>query len=103
MRLDATNTKSVYSLLAAHLYGSERVKNWPGAIADASKVIRLDPKNAEAFVVRAAAESRAGDSRRAVDDATEAIRLDPTNIYAYAHRGGAYKDLGEWKARDRSI
>ncbi len=95
VRLDPTNTKVFLS--RAHLYGSERVKNWPGAIADASEVIRLDPKNAEAFVVRAAAESRAGDFHRAVEDASEALRLDPANIYAYAHRGGAYKDLGEWK------
>ena len=32
--------------------------NWPGATADATEVIRLDPKNAEAFEARAYAEYR---------------------------------------------
>jgi serine/threonine protein kinase/tetratricopeptide (TPR) repeat protein len=95
VRLDPNNIKAVLS--RAHLYSNERVKNWAGAIADATEVIRLDSKNADAFELRAGALARSGDNRRAIADATEAIRLNPTLVYAYAHRGGAYKDLGEWK------
>ena len=94
-RLDPSNTRAL--LERARLRANYRVKNWPGAIADATEVIRRDAKNAEAFETRASAETFAGDHRRAIEDASEAIRLDPDRVNAYADRGGAYKALGEWK------
>ena len=54
-RLDPTSTRAFFS--RAHLRSHNRIMNWAGALADATEVIRLDPKNAEAFEVRACAES----------------------------------------------
>jgi tetratricopeptide (TPR) repeat protein len=93
--LEPTNIKAL--LARALLHSRERVMNWPGAIADATEILRLEPRNAEAFDVRAGAEFRVGDHRRAIEDATEAIRLDPNRTAAYSHRGSAYRELGEWK------
>ena len=95
VRVDPTNIRALVS--RAHLRSDYRVMNWPGAIADATEVIRLEPNNVEAFEIRAGAEKRSGNFRRAIEDASECLRLDPNRHGAYAHRGGAYKDLGEWK------
>jgi tetratricopeptide (TPR) repeat protein len=84
-------------LARSRLHNDNRIMNLPGAIADTTEIIRLDPKNAVASRLRASARSRAGDHRRAIEDATEAIRLDPNQINAYAYRGGAYAALGESK------
>jgi serine/threonine protein kinase/Tfp pilus assembly protein PilF len=80
----------------AKVYISNPYMNWPGAIADTTDAIRLDPNNAEAYEVRACAEQRSGVFRRAIDDATEAIRLDAKLKNAYLHRGAAYNGLSEW-------
>jgi tetratricopeptide (TPR) repeat protein len=95
VHVNPSNTRAL--LARAYVQIDSRVMNWPDAIADATEVIRLDPKNVEAFEVRAAAAHRAGDYRRAIEDATEAIRLDPARATGYAHRGASYRAIGEWK------
>ena len=49
------------------------------AIKDFSEAIRLDPKNAEAFVFRGIARGEKKDYPAAIEDFTEAINLDPKN------------------------
>jgi tetratricopeptide (TPR) repeat protein len=95
IHLDPTNPSP--RLARAYMYTDNRIMNWPGVIADATEAIRLDPKNAEAYKVRANAASRSGDHKRAISDATEAIRLDANRTRAYAARGSAYNGLGEWE------
>ena len=70
--------------------------NWSGAIADTTEAIRLDPKNADAYELRARARGRSHAFRAAIDDATESIRLDASRQEAYVIRGAAYNGLGEW-------
>jgi tetratricopeptide (TPR) repeat protein len=94
-RLDPTSIPARLAL--ARLYSGERMKDWAGAIAQTTEIIRLEPKHAEAFEIRAGSEYRSAEFRRAIEDATEAIRLDPGRLQAYSHRGAAYKELGEWK------
>jgi tetratricopeptide (TPR) repeat protein len=91
------DSKNVPALLGrATVSIGEPVKDWAGAIADASEAVRLDPANAKAFATRAYAECRSNAFRPARDDATEAIRLDPESPGGYEHRGAAYLGLGEW-------
>ena len=83
-------------LSRARIYARDDIKNWTGAIADATEAIRLDPKNSAAFELRALAKSRSGDAHGAIADASEAIRLEPKRGDAYLIRGVVYHDLGQW-------
>ena len=59
-------------------------------ISTATEAIRLDPKIADAFHIRARAFGRKGDPDRAIADANEAIRLDPTDAHFFNNRGNNY-------------
>src|SRR3984893_535476 len=65
------------------------------AIADYSEAIRLDPKRAEAFLVRGLAFNDKGDNDHAIADVSEAIRLDPKDARAFNIRGLAYRKKGD--------
>src|SRR5258708_24740674 len=70
------------------------------AIADFSEAIRINPRSADAFFIRANAYSRAGDFDRASADYNETIRIDPNHAKSYDGRGFAYYRKGEY---DRTI
>jgi serine/threonine protein kinase/lipoprotein NlpI len=91
---DPENTAAL--LAPASILSAYAIANWSGAIADTTEAIRLDPKNAQAYELRARARGRSHAFRAAIDDATEAIRLDPGREEAYVVRGTAYNGLGEW-------
>ncbi len=98
-RLDPTNIRAFLS--RGRLYNNERVKNWSGAIADASAVIRLDPKNGEAFELRAGAEARSGDHRRdRRRHRGHPPRPDDLHLCLRASRHGV-QGTGRMEARDR--
>src|SRR5215467_12809874 len=61
----------------------------PGAVADYTKAIKLNPNNAEAYYNRGVARLIQGDKTGAIIDCTEAIKLDPTYAKAYHRRGDA--------------
>lgn len=63
-------------------------------IADYTKAIRLDPKNAEAYSDRGVAYKEIGQSDKEIADFSEAIRLDPKYAKAYYGRGLAYQRKG---------
>ncbi len=54
---------------------------WKGdydrAIADYTKVIEIDPRNAMAYHNRGVAYTRKGDHHRAIADSSKAIEIDP--------------------------
>ncbi len=64
---------------AAYLGGQERLrqKNYQGAIASFSEVIRLRPDFAPAYCDRAAAYLKTGQAAEAVADCDVAIRPEP--------------------------
>jgi len=64
------------------------------AIADWSRVIRLNPRDAAAFRERGRAYAGDGQFDHAVDDFNEAIRLNPEDAAAYRERGAASANLG---------
>ena len=61
------------------------------AIKDYDEAIRLDPKDAIAFIDRGYAWSAKEDYDKAIKDYDEAIRLDPKNAPAFDNRGA---DMG---------
>jgi tetratricopeptide (TPR) repeat protein len=69
-------------------------------IAEYTEMIRLDPKNAQAFFQRGTAYHTEDDYDRAVADYTEAIRLDPTHWSAFMNRSVAYRQKNDY---DRAI
>ena len=95
----------------ASAYGSRAVaynlkKDWSKAIADCTRAIQIDPKDARAYWARGVALAAGGDTDRAIAAFTEAIRLDPADPEAFrppycvageAHfrRGVAYASRGE--------
>jgi len=65
-------------------------KDYDGAIADFTKAIKLDPKNAEVYKLRGTAYVFKEEFDQALSDYTELIRLDPKNAEAYSLRGHMY-------------
>jgi tetratricopeptide (TPR) repeat protein len=63
------------------------------AIDDYNEVLKVDPKNSDAYTNRGAALMKAGDSRRAIDDFGQAISLNPNLADAYYNRGVVYRSL----------
>ncbi|MFY9989669.1 MAG: tetratricopeptide repeat protein [Rhodoplanes sp.] len=61
------------------------------AIADYGEVIKLDPKNAWAFIFRGNAYKAKQDYDLAIADYSEALKLDPKNAGTFYARGNAYK------------
>lgn len=70
------------------------------AITAYTQAIRLDPKNARAFALRAWAFSRGRDKIHALEDAEKAVALDPQLALAHKALGYAYIANGE---ADRGI
>ena len=67
----------------------------PGAIADYSRAIELDPKSVEALNNRGTAKSEMGDKPGAIADFTRVIELDPSFVPAYINRAAEKLDLGD--------
>jgi len=71
-----------------------------GAIVDCTEALKLDPKYANAFGVRADAKFRLGDNEGAIVDCTEALKVDPRCMKAFAVRAYAKLRLGDNELRD---
>ena len=67
-------------------------KDYTGAIADYSKAIALNPKNANFWFNRGIAKNSLPDYSGAIEDYTKAIEINPTLADAYFNRG-IYKIL----------
>lgn len=63
-------------------------------------MIRLDPKDTDAYNDRCFAHIKNGENDLALPDCNEAIRLDPKDAVAYSNRGIAYRAKGD---NDRAI
>lgn len=72
--------------------------NYDEAIEVCTQLVRANPRNAEAYLIRGRAyhcRNEQGDVARAVADFSEAIHQDPMNSEAYYSRALAYKDLND--------
>jgi tetratricopeptide (TPR) repeat protein len=74
--------------------------DYQGAIADATRAIRLDPNKAYYYLVRADARIRIRDYQGAIADATRVIQLDPSKVYfgeAYLIRADARNGIRDYQ------
>ncbi len=62
-----------------------------------SKIIELNPKDADAYRGRGYAYYLLREYPKAIEDYTKAIELNPKDADAYLGRGGAYFYLGEYR------
>lgn len=76
---------------------SHSQEDFPGAIADFSRVIELDPNRAEAYNYRGTSYFWLKKFRQALEDYNQAIRLDPKLTIAYYNRGYVRIELGDKK------
>ncbi len=67
----------------------------PGAAADYTRAIELDPGHAEAHCNRGNARSRLGDPDAAIADSSRAIELDGKYVDAYYNRGSLRLSRGQ--------
>jgi tetratricopeptide (TPR) repeat protein len=70
------------------------------AIAACTRMLSLNPNNAEAYVNRGLAYGGKQDYDRAISDYDRAIRADPKYVMAYNNRGITYRIKGDY---DRAI
>jgi tetratricopeptide (TPR) repeat protein len=66
------------------------------AIAEFSKVIRLNPKHDGAYNNRGVCYTHKGDWDHALADFDNAIHINPEYVEAYNNRGVAYAHKGDW-------
>jgi len=66
------------------------------SIATITRVIEIDPKNAEAYFHRGNVWYDKGDYNNAIADYTQAIEIDPQYAKAYNKRGLAWKKQGNY-------
>ncbi|RZC39836.1 small glutamine-rich tetratricopeptide repeat-containing protein alpha, partial [Asbolus verrucosus] len=89
--------------------GNAAMKNgqYEEAVAQYSKAIEANPKNAVYFCNRAAAYSRLENNEEAIKDCKQALILDPHYGKAYGRLGIAYSNLNQWpeavKAYENSL
>jgi tetratricopeptide (TPR) repeat protein len=77
--------------------------NYPEALADLTKAIRLKPNYAEAYSRRSGTLVDIGNYQAAVKDCTKAIKLNPRYANAYYNCGVSYRQLSDIPAAIKDI
>ncbi len=76
---------------------SSQVARFQQAIVDATKAIKLDPKLAGAYFIRAHAYADTGRAKLAIADYDRVLKLSPSiylEVITYSHRSQAHRYLG---------
>jgi tetratricopeptide (TPR) repeat protein len=77
-------------------YGWDYKGDYDKAIADFSKAIEIDPKDATTYYSRGCVWGQKGDYDKAIADYTKAIEIDPKVTGAYVNRGNAWSYKGNY-------
>jgi tetratricopeptide (TPR) repeat protein len=72
-----------------------KLQRYPEALADGSRAIELDPKEATAWYNRGNTYGKLGQPAKAIADYSRAIELDQKLAYAWNNRGGYFDQLGQ--------
>lgn len=67
------------------------------AIEEFSRVLVLDPENADAYYNRANVYADLGEHGAAVEDYSATIRLEPDHDFAFYNRANSYFANGDWQ------
>jgi tetratricopeptide (TPR) repeat protein len=106
-RQDCENLRGDSAIQACDLAIGEAYRNrgkaylakgdFDSAIADDTKAIEIDPKDADAYDGRGYAYHAKGDFDRAIADYTKVIEIDPRSVAAYGNRGYDYETKGDFE------
>ena len=98
-RLIASNTVRGGDLVRTHMQRAvvlaRRGDDYDRVIADASEVLRLDPNDVNAYLLRGTSYQRKGDSGRAQADVNRALQLGPKSGLAYNALSAYYNMTGD--------
>jgi tetratricopeptide (TPR) repeat protein len=82
------NRDTVFNVAQVEIQSScYRASNPEDMLSRCDEAIRIDPKDAWAYVIRGVGWQKQGDFNRAIADFNRAIGLDPTSVRAYGERG----------------
>jgi len=70
--------------------------DWDGAIADLSRAVQLDPKNARCWSRRGVVRVLNGQVAEALADCAEAVRLEPESAIVWSHQGAVKFEAGDY-------
>jgi poly(3-hydroxybutyrate) depolymerase/tetratricopeptide (TPR) repeat protein len=79
---------------------ARRGDNYDRVIADANEMLKIEPNNVDALVLRGSSLQRKGDAMRARDDMNRAVQLGPKSVLAYNGLSTYYNLTGE---HDRAL
>ncbi|WP_295617298.1 serine protease [Chamaesiphon sp. GL140_3_metabinner_50] len=92
------NREMQISAYIARSWVNQNLERYTEAIANLNIVLKLDPKNADAYRDRGVAKVRLDRYSEAVTDLSAAIALDPNEGVTYFGRATAYSFLGKYSA-----
>ncbi|MFN7383050.1 MAG: tetratricopeptide repeat protein [Dolichospermum sp.] len=71
------------------------LKDKQKAIADYTQAIKINPKDADAYIGRGNVRNELGNKQGTIDDYTQAIKINPNYADAYIIRGNVRNELGD--------
>lgn len=78
-------------------YQADKAGDYEKAVLDYTEAIRLDPRDAKAYINRGKALNDLSRYQEALVDLNKAIQLDPQYATAYNNRGIVYDDLKQYQ------
>ena len=94
---DEAPASSTASRLVRGAAAKIEMKDYRGAIADASNAIAVDPDNASAYYYRAAAENLLGRYDESAQDATRALVINPSDAPSRDARAWAFNRMDRYR------
>lgn len=77
-----------------------QIKKYKEALADADRVVALNPGRVFPFALRAKINLNAGNYEKSVSDYSQCLKVEPRNERLYAERAQAYAGLGKKSLAD---